>query len=45
MISEFKILANQHALSTSILMANWVKQNLFSETGINKNDPIYLHQI
>jgi hypothetical protein len=31
MISEFKILANQHALRTSILMQNWVKQNLFSD--------------
>lgn len=31
MISEFKICANQHALRTSILMQNWVKQNIFSD--------------
>ena len=31
MISEHKIRANQHGLSTSILMQNWVKQNLFSD--------------
>jgi hypothetical protein len=39
MISEFKIRANQHALSTSILMTNWVKQNLFSDfTLVSKFD-------
>jgi len=39
MISEFKILANQHALRTSILMQNWVKQNLFSNfTLVSKFD-------
>jgi len=39
MISEFQIRANQHALGTSILMTNWVKQNLFSDfTLVSKFD-------
>lgn len=39
MISEFQILANQHALRTSLAMESWVKQNLFSDfTLVSKFD-------
>lgn len=39
MISEFQILANQHALRTSLAMESWVKQSLFSDfTLVSKFD-------
>ena len=39
MISEFQILANQHALRTSLAMETWVKQSLFSDfTLVSKFD-------